>query len=170
MIVKLVPGSVVFKMLESAVKGLPHSFMGSFLLVSGLSFKYDLNKSPRVQEVDLNGKPLEMDRMYSVGMPAYMGNGADGYEFVKQYSKIVDEVRAISVTGLLLKFFEGLDTKVKQYDEDDDGKYHPNQSDLKRLKRIKILRSRFMETDGGENLVCINPSLDQRIVCLNGSN
>lgn len=82
----------------------------------------------------------------------------------------MDEVRAISVTGLLLKFFEGLDTKVKQYDEDDDGKYHPNQSDLKRLKRIKILRSRFMETDGGENLVCINPSLDQRIVCLNGSN
>ncbi len=79
--------------------------MGSFLLVSGLSFKYDLNKTPRVQEVDLNGKPLDMDKMYSVGMPAYMGNGADGYEFVKQYSKIVDEVRAISVTGLLLKFF-----------------------------------------------------------------
>jgi hypothetical protein len=58
-----------------------------------------------------------MDRMYSVGMPAYMGNGADGYEFVKQYSKIVDEVRAISVTGLLLKFFEGLDSKKKQYDD-----------------------------------------------------
>lgn len=165
-IVKLVPGSVVFKMLESAVKGLPHSFMGSFLLISGIKFKYDLSKTPRVQEVEQDGKPIELERMYSVGMPAYMGNGADGYEFVKQYSKIVDEVRAISVSGLLLKFFEGLDTKEKQYDEDEDENYHSNQLDMKRLNRIKVLRSRFMETEGGDKLVCINPSVDQRIVCL----
>ena len=50
-IVKLIPGSVVYKMLESAVRGLPHSFMGSFLLVSGIKFKYDLTKTPRVQVV-----------------------------------------------------------------------------------------------------------------------
>ncbi len=110
-IVKLVPGSVVLKMLESAVKGLPHSFMGSFLLISGIKFKYDLNKTPRVQEVERNGEPIEMDKMYTVGMPAYMGNGADGYEFVKPYTKIIDEVRAVSVINLLLKFFEGIDVK-----------------------------------------------------------
>lgn len=50
-IVKLLPGSVVYKILESAIKGLPHSFMGSFLLISGVKFKYDLTKTPRVQEV-----------------------------------------------------------------------------------------------------------------------
>lgn len=50
-IVKMLPGSVVYKMLEYAVKGLPHSFMGSFLLISGVRYKYDLNKTPRVQEV-----------------------------------------------------------------------------------------------------------------------
>jgi hypothetical protein len=34
-----------------------------------------------------------------------MGNGADGYDFIKEYRKIVDEVRAISIMSLLLKFF-----------------------------------------------------------------
>jgi hypothetical protein len=48
-IVKLVPGSAVIKMLEYAVKGLPHSFMGSFLLVSGVKYTYDLTKNPRIQ-------------------------------------------------------------------------------------------------------------------------
>ncbi len=48
-IVKLVPGSAVIKMLEYAVKGLPHSFMGSFLLVSGVKYTYDLTKTPRIQ-------------------------------------------------------------------------------------------------------------------------
>jgi len=66
-------------MLEYAVKGLPHSFMGSFLLISGIKYKYDLTKTPRVQEVEMNGKPIEMDKMYTVAMPSYMGNGADGY-------------------------------------------------------------------------------------------
>jgi hypothetical protein len=54
-IVKLVPGSAVIKMLEYAVKGLPHSFMGSFLLVSGVRYKYDLGKAPRIQEVVVGG-------------------------------------------------------------------------------------------------------------------
>ncbi len=45
-------------------------------------------------------------------MPSYMGNGADGFDFIKQYRKVVDEVRAISIINLLLTFFEGLDDKV----------------------------------------------------------
>ncbi len=38
-------------------------------------------------------------------MPSYMGNGADGFEFIKMYKKVIDEVRATSIIGLLLKFF-----------------------------------------------------------------
>lgn len=110
-IVKLLPGFVVYKMLEYAVKGLPHSFMGSFLLISGIKFKYDLAKTPRVQEVSIADKLIEMDKMYTVAMPSYMGNGADGYEFVKQYTKVIDEVRAISIINVLLKFFEAVDSK-----------------------------------------------------------
>lgn len=64
--------------------------MGSFLLVSGIKYKYDLTKTPRVQEVELNGKQLDKTKMYTVAMPAYMGNGADGYEYVKPYLKVVD--------------------------------------------------------------------------------
>lgn len=46
-----------------------------------------------------------MDKMYTVAMPSYMGNGADGYEFVKNYLKVVDEVRATTIIQLLFKFF-----------------------------------------------------------------
>ncbi len=120
--------------------------------------------------MERNGKPIEMDKMYTVGMPAYMGNGADGYEFVKPYTKIIDEVRAVSVITLLLKFFESADSKSKPQDENEDGNYHPDKSGSARLERMKILRSRLIEMDGVEKLVCINPSADQRIVCLNSSN
>lgn len=118
--------------------------MGSFLLVSGVKFKYDLTKTPRVQEVEFQGKPIEMDRMYSVGMPSYMGNGADGYEFVKPYPKIVDEVRAVSVIALLLKFFEALDSKEENHDDHHDYYHHPDRSAKNRLDRIKVLRSKFL--------------------------
>jgi 2',3'-cyclic-nucleotide 2'-phosphodiesterase (5'-nucleotidase family) len=92
-------------MLEYAIKGIPHSFMGSFLLISGVKYVYDLTKTPRVQSIEWNGKPLDKDRFYTIAMPSYMGNGADGYDFIKEYRKIVDEVRAISIMSLLLKFF-----------------------------------------------------------------
>jgi hypothetical protein len=38
-------------------------------------------------------------------MPSYMGNGADGFDFIKQYPKVVDEVRAISILSMLFLFF-----------------------------------------------------------------
>jgi len=50
-IVKSIPGDAVYKMLEYAVSGLPTSFMGSFLLVSGVKYTYDLTKTPRVQSI-----------------------------------------------------------------------------------------------------------------------
>lgn len=78
-IVKLLPGSAIIKMLEYAVKGLPHSFMGSFLLVSGIKYTYDLSKTPRVQSVEWNGEPVNQNRLYTVAMPSYLGNGADGF-------------------------------------------------------------------------------------------
>lgn len=89
-IVKLIPGSAILKMLEYAVKGLPHSFMGSFLLVSGIKYSFDLTKTPRVQSVEWNGEPLDVNRLYSVAMPSYLANGSDGFDFIKQYHKIVD--------------------------------------------------------------------------------
>ena len=92
-------------MLEYAVSGLPTSFMGSFLLVSGVKYTYDLTKTPRVQSIQFQGQPLDINRVYSIAMPSYLGNGADGYEFIKVYRKIVDEIRATSINNLLNKFF-----------------------------------------------------------------
>lgn len=41
-----------------------------------------------------------------------MGNGGDGFDFIKQYRKIVDEVRGASVLMILMTFFEALDEKT----------------------------------------------------------
>ncbi len=115
-IVKLVPGSAIYKMLEYAVKGLPHSFMGSFLLVSGIKYTYDLTTTPRVQTVEWNGEPVDLNREYTIAMPSYLANGADGFDFIKQYHKIVDEVRGKNILNILLTFFDALDDKTLQHD------------------------------------------------------
>ncbi len=111
-IVKLVPGSAIYKMLEYAVKGLPHSFMGSFLIVSGIKYTYDLKASPRIQTVEWKGEPVDLNREYTIAMPSYLANGADGFDFIKQYHKIVDEVRGMNILKILLTFFEALDDKT----------------------------------------------------------
>lgn len=36
--------------------------MGSFLLVSGVRYTYDYEKTPRVQAVEFKGQPLDLNK------------------------------------------------------------------------------------------------------------
>lgn len=47
---KEVTGDVLLRALEYAVSVLP-GFSGGFLIVSGITFTFDIKKSPRIQEV-----------------------------------------------------------------------------------------------------------------------
>ncbi len=50
LVVKEVTGDVLLRALEYAVSALP-GFSGGFLIVSGITFTFDIKKSPRIQEV-----------------------------------------------------------------------------------------------------------------------
>lgn len=46
LVVKAVPGKFLLRALEYSIEGLPGSYKGSFLHVSGLNFKYNSNLLP----------------------------------------------------------------------------------------------------------------------------
>jgi 5'-nucleotidase len=85
LVVKALPGKVVLQALEHSIKGLPAGFNGSFLHVSGVTFKFNSNLPPgsRIIEVKVNGYDLEFESIYSVVMTSYMSKGGDGFDFLK---------------------------------------------------------------------------------------
>jgi hypothetical protein len=56
LVVMAVPGKFLLRALEYSIEGLPASYKGSFLHVSGLTFKYNSNLAPggRILEMKVN--------------------------------------------------------------------------------------------------------------------
>lgn len=107
-VVKEVPGSVLLEALQFSCEGLPTSYSGKFLCVSGLKFTYDTSKKPMVQKVTVRGEPLNLQLNYSVATQLYIATGGDGYEMLKKCKFIVDQVGGIDWLRLILKFFKGV--------------------------------------------------------------
>jgi 5'-nucleotidase len=74
------PGRVVLEALNSGVSRLPAT-AGQFPQVSGLTMRVDLNAPAgnRVRDVQVGGRPLEADRIYTVAITDYQLSGGDGY-------------------------------------------------------------------------------------------
>lgn len=73
-------GATILAALEHGV-GKIESASGRFLQVSGLRYTYDA-KAPlgsRVVEVEIGGKPLEFDAIYSLSLPEYLNSHGDNY-------------------------------------------------------------------------------------------
>jgi 5'-nucleotidase / UDP-sugar diphosphatase len=80
-IVKLsMPGRAVLQALNSGVGKLPAA-SGAFPQVSGMRIIVDPKAPPgeRVRDVRVNGEPLQMDRMYTIGVTDFIFRGGDGY-------------------------------------------------------------------------------------------
>lgn len=75
-----VPGRNLLEALEYSYRILPAQ-NGGFLHLSGVEVVVDVNEEPgnRVQSVMVNGEPLDLDRVYSVGMNDFTAAGGDGY-------------------------------------------------------------------------------------------
>lgn len=82
MIVMEMMGSTILRALEHAVEGLP-GFPGSFLNVAGIMYTFDINKSPRVQEVYINNLLLNENKKYLVALNSYISKGGDGFDMFK---------------------------------------------------------------------------------------
>ncbi|MEI5908152.1 5'-nucleotidase C-terminal domain-containing protein, partial [Bacillus spongiae] len=82
-------GQELWDALEHGVSGV-ESGEGRFLQVSGIEFKYDVNKpvGERVWSVEVktdNGfETLELDKTYTVATNAFTADGGDGFEVLKQ--------------------------------------------------------------------------------------
>ena len=100
--VKQLPGRVILDALEAGVSKLP-DYSSQFLQVSGINF--DVNStiaSPvvtdengifvkiegprRVSNVKINGKPLDLNKIYDIALSEYMSNGGNGiYNMFTEY-------------------------------------------------------------------------------------
>ena len=75
-----ISGAQIREMLEHSVEFYPASF-GGFLNVSGMTFSYDPSKPPkhRVEEIFVNGQPLDENKIYTIALTDFHAAGGDDY-------------------------------------------------------------------------------------------
>ena len=109
MVVIKVTGEVILKALELSVSHYPE-YSGQFLFVSGITFTFDPTKTPRVQEVFIGGRPLDLKKKCTLVTTYFQSRGGDSFEMLKDHEMIIDETKATTMLSLLLKFFKAPDT------------------------------------------------------------
>lgn len=92
-IVKLVPGKLIYEMLENCCAKYP-SYDGRFLMISGMVYTFDASQPPgkRVvrDSVKIGGYPIDEARNYKVGLRDYSAKGGDGYTCLKDCPYVVN--------------------------------------------------------------------------------
>ncbi|MBT1248579.1 MULTISPECIES: bifunctional UDP-sugar hydrolase/5'-nucleotidase [unclassified Thermosipho (in: thermotogales)] len=105
-------GSEVIKVLEYAAK-LPEG-KGAWLHVGGLTFK---SENGKVTEVMVNGKPLEMDKVYTVVTNNYMASGGDGYSMLSE-NKASGYDTGFVLADVVVEYIQkGLNGLIEKYDD-----------------------------------------------------
>ncbi|KAK9326134.1 Metallo-dependent phosphatase-like protein [Lipomyces orientalis] len=101
-----VSGKELLDALENGVSKLP-ALEGRFLQVSGIKYIYCLEKSPRIQSVEVDGMPLNLERMYTCATRGYMMHGKDGFEslMVPPDRQIVDDEQGLLLVQMLRMWF-----------------------------------------------------------------
>lgn len=84
--VKEIKGSDIVAALEHGTGEYPNE-KGAFPHVAGLTFTLKVNApaGKRVVDVKVNGKPIVMDKVYTVATNDFMAAGGDGYDMFKTY-------------------------------------------------------------------------------------
>ncbi|MEA2103128.1 MAG: 5'-nucleotidase C-terminal domain-containing protein, partial [Candidatus Cloacimonadota bacterium] len=85
-----ISGNHIWEALEYGVGSVEKSG-GNFLQISGSNYEYDWSKKrgERLLRVDVAGKPLEMDKIYTLSLPDYLLFGGDGFDFLDHCKIIV---------------------------------------------------------------------------------
>ena len=96
-------------MLEHSVNYYPYPF-GGFLTVSGITFAFDPTRpqGQRVENIFVNGEPLDEDKIYTIATTDFTATGGDGYEMLKNAKKL-DEFE--SVDNVLTEYLNKVDMK-----------------------------------------------------------
>lgn len=77
-------GKTIVEALEHGVSSVDKK-AGRFLQVSGMEYSYNPKNEvgSRVSNVTINGKPIELETIYTVALPLYIKNGGDGFQMLK---------------------------------------------------------------------------------------
>ena len=116
-VVKKIKGKDILDALELGVSKLPN-FSSGFLQVSGITFDVDIkvespvkinekgmlegiNGTRRVSNVKINGKNIELNKVYKVSFSDYLSNGGGGYMMFSKYEvfneSLITDTDAISL-------------------------------------------------------------------------
>ena len=83
-------GANILAMLNASVAKLPGAD-GGFPAVSGMRFRVKVSSpvGQRVQDLTVNGAPIDLQKTYTVAMPNYVLDGGDGYAGVKNNAVVL---------------------------------------------------------------------------------
>jgi 2',3'-cyclic-nucleotide 2'-phosphodiesterase (5'-nucleotidase family) len=100
-----VPGRVVLEALNSGVSKLPGN-AGQFPQVSGLTMVVDRNRpaGDRVQDVRVNGAPLDLNKTYTVAIPDFILKGGDSYTMFANQRVLVSPEAGNLIVGALERY------------------------------------------------------------------
>lgn len=84
-------GKTIVEALEHGVSSVDKK-AGRFLQVSGMKYSYNPKNEvgSRVSNVTINGKPIELETIYTVALPLYIKNGGDGFQMLKNTMGVVE--------------------------------------------------------------------------------
>ncbi len=95
-------GRTLGQVLEHAVSAIDEG-SGRFLQVSGLSFAYDPSRpeGARIAAIELGGKALDPQALYTVATNDYLAGGGDGYGTLEMADVIIDAAAGTLLVDLL---------------------------------------------------------------------
>ena len=104
-------GAQLLAVLERSAAFDPDDNPGGFLQVSGLRY---VIRGRTLDEVSVNGQPIDPERRYRVVMPDFLAEGGDGYAMLKELERRVDTGRLIS--DMLIEAFRAGGPAAAQLD------------------------------------------------------
>jgi 2',3'-cyclic-nucleotide 2'-phosphodiesterase (5'-nucleotidase family) len=102
-----VSGKSILEALENGVSQIEGK-AGRFPQVSGIQFAYDISKSPgkRIRDVFVQGKRLDLQKLYLVATTNYMFNGGDGYSMLKEGKVLLSPLKQISLVDTIADYIK----------------------------------------------------------------
>ncbi|KAK9456784.1 Metallo-dependent phosphatase-like protein [Dipodascopsis uninucleata] len=149
-----VTGQELLDALENSVSRLP-ALEGRFLQVSGMRYTFSLETTPRIRSVEINGRPLDVDKMYSCATRGYMMHGKDGFSSLKvsKDRQIIDEEQGLLLVQMLrmwflsLKLFGRWRQKASQGDIKELEEGHLDGDNKSRLRVHNLIVNQFSQDD-----------------------
>jgi 2',3'-cyclic-nucleotide 2'-phosphodiesterase (5'-nucleotidase family) len=102
-----VTGAQLTELVEHSVSKVEDA-AGRFGHYAGLSYRYDVTKAvgSRVQNIDVNGQPIDAVKVYVLATNDYVAKGGDGYAMLKAVPRIVDKSAGTLMATTVMNYLE----------------------------------------------------------------